>query len=188
MSEQVVAQSPAPAPAKRRRGRESAGDMVRSLSLILLVVGVLYYFAQAAPGDKKSVRVVDPSGDVQSFSRAAPTAVVPGPLPPGWRSTVTERLGVPDRLRVGWNTPTGQYAEYDAVSGPAGTFVDDVTGRAVAGEPVTVAGRTFRRYRNDAGVQSLVLAQGGSTVVVGSLRSSATEQELVALAGSLGRR
>jgi len=159
--------------------------MVRSIGIVMIVVVALFYFAQASPQDKKAVRVVDPSQDVRSFARVAPAAPVPMLLPATWRPTVTERLAGPDRLRVGYLTPSGEYAEYDAVRGPPGGFVDDVTGRAPPGPRVIVGGRSFEQRRGPDGPLSLVLVQGGATVVLGSLRSSASPEELAVLAASL---
>ena len=176
-----------PAP-KRKRGLESVGDMVRSLGIVLVIVVVVWFFAQASPSDKKPERVIDPMDDVRSFTQLVPTAPVPGLLPARWRSTVSAYDPSPDRLRVGYLTPGNHYTEYDAVSGPSAAsaaFVADLTDNGLAGRSGDVSGRPGVLYRDAKGRESLVRTVGQVTVVVGSLRSNAPLAELTALAASL---
>ena len=100
--------------AKRKRGRESVRDMVRSLGLVLLIVVAVFFFARAPHSDEKKIRVVDPTSDVQAFSVAVPGGAVPRTMPTGWKPTVTQYDRDKRVLRVGWNTPAGNYAEYAA--------------------------------------------------------------------------
>src|SRR5947209_269901 len=114
--------------AKRERGRESAGDMVRSLGLVLLIVGFVFFFAQPPHSDAKKIRVVDPTEDIAAFSSSVPAGAVPKTMPTGWLSTVSDFED--DVLRVGWNTPHKQYAEYAATGRPSASFVADLTDHA----------------------------------------------------------
>ena len=171
--------------AKEKRSRQSAADMVRSLGLVLGIVVVVFFLAQPPHSDAKKIRVVDPTSDVQAFTAAPPAAAVPHTLPRGWRSTVTTYdpdLGV---LRVGWVTPKGQYAEYAATAKPSSTFLPDITDRAETAGTVEIGGVTWQSYRQDKGL-SLVRTYGSSTVVLGTLRDTASIEELRVLAASLG--
>lgn len=165
----------------KSRGRESAGDMIRSLGLVLAIVGVVFFLAQTPKSNEKAIRVVDPTGDVRQFSQAAPTVPVPGPLP-GWRPTVADYEG--DVLRVGWVTPAGEYAEYAASSKPGPTFVKDFTGDVPQSGTVDIGGVTWAQYRDEDAL-SLVRTVGGATVVLGTLRDTATLDELKVLAAGL---
>ena len=62
--------------AGRKRGREAAGDMVRSLGIVLAIVLFVWFFARPPHSDEKKIRVVDPTSDVQAFSSAAPDGAV----------------------------------------------------------------------------------------------------------------
>ena len=158
--------------------------MVRSLSLVLGMVVVVFFFAQPPGSDAKRLRLVDPSGDLKAFAQANPGVAVPGRLPAGWRPTVTDYRVGDERIRVGWVTPGGQYAEYAASTGPAAAFVRDITDAAGPAGPVDIGGGSWTSYRKDKAL-SLVRTYGRATVVLGTLRDSASLAELRVLAGSL---
>ena len=170
---------------KKKRGRETAGDMVRSLGLVMAGVVVVFFFAQPPDSDTERIRPVDAAGDIRAFRADAPAAAAPGGLPDRWVSTVSSLTGEPRALRIGYNTPTGAYAEYAASSAPSAQVVEDLTGRGERLDPVDVGGATWEQYRDGDGSLSLVRAYGAVTVVVGTLRATAPLSELRVLAGSL---
>ena len=190
MANEVVDQ-PAPsgasAPAKKKRGRETAGDMLRSLGVVLVLVVLMRFLAQPPDSDEQRVRQVDPSADVAAFTTDVPNAPVPARLPDAWRptsSTVT-----PDALRIGYVTPDGEYAEYSASTAPAAEFVPEVTGRRASRLGMHVVdGQTWEQYRDRDGSLSLVRSYGPVHVVVGTQRATSTLAELEVLAGSLSTR
>ena len=170
--------------AKRRRGFETAADMVRSLGLVLLVVVAVWFFARPPHSDEKEIRVVDPSADVQAFSAATPGGVVPRPRPSGWQVTVSRYDSDSGLLRVGWVTPAGHYAEYAATAKPTKQFLADITAEAPRVGEVDIDGTSWTQYRKDEAI-SLVRQYGATTVVLGTLRDTATLDELRVLAGRL---
>ena len=172
-------------PPKRKRGRETAADMVRSLGIVLVVVVALWFLARPPAGDVQEVREVDPGPDVAAFSAAVPDAAVPGTLPDGWRPTVSRLDREPLQLRVGWNTPSREYAEYAAVRGGDDDAVAALTGGTERLAPVDVGGQTWQQLRDGDGSLSLVREDGDVTVVVGTTRASASLDELRVLAASL---
>ena len=181
------ARSTAPAPGHKKRGRETAGDMLRSLGVVLVLVVLMWFFAQPPDSDEQRVRVIDPSADVAAFTADVPNAPVPAGLPQSWRptsSTVT-----PDALRIGYVTPDDEYAEYSASTAPAAEFAAEATGRRASRlEARTIAGQTWEQYRDRDGSLSLVRSYGPVTVVVGTSRASSTLAELEVLAESLAAR
>ena len=174
-----------PAPAKKKRGRESTGDMVRSLGLVLAIVAVVFFLAQPPKSDEKAVRVVDPTGDVRGWQQTHPGVPVPGVAPAGWRATVADSTR--DQLRVGWVTPAGTYVEYAASTAEPEQYVQDLTADAPRDGTVDVAGTPWDAYR-EARSTSLVRSVSGATIVVGTLRGNASLADLRLLAGSLDAR
>lgn len=187
MVEDEAGSAPAPAGAsaatKKQRGRETAGDMIRSLSVVLVLVLGMWFLAQPPDGDEQEVRVVDPAGDIAAFTAEVPGVPVPDGLSDDWRATSSTLTA--GTLRIGYVTPDGKYAEYAASTAPRDEFLGDVVG-AGAQElaDVEVDGVTYAQ-RRDGGATSLVRTEGSSTVVVGTLRSTAGSDELEELAGSL---
>lgn len=159
--------------------------MVRSLALVLGIVVVVWFLARPPDGDVAEVRVVDAGNDVAAWTSATGSAPVPDGLPQQWRVTVSEYSASPQTLRLGYNTPSRQYAEFAASDGPAEEFVPALVGDVPPSGEVDVDGTPWRRYVDGDGSVSLVRSAGPVTVVVGSLRATAPEDELVALARSV---
>jgi len=171
---------------KKKRGRETAADMVRSLGLVVLVIIPVWFFAKAPPSDEADIRVVDPSGPISAFATDVPQAPVPTGLPEQWRSTSATYAGGDRTLRVGYVTPEGQYAEYAASTGPREEFVETAAGEgAEPVEPVTVDGVEWEQRVEPDGSRSLISSYGPVTVVVGTTRATAGLEELRVLLGSL---
>lgn len=174
---------------KNKRGRETAGDMVRSLGIVLLLVVVIWWLARPPATDVQEVRVVDPASDVQAFTAAEPGAPVPAGLPEAWRSTSSTLTPEPVGLRIGYVTPSGAFAEYAASTGPRAEHLEAQVGDDVRTlEPVQVGGASWEQLRDGNGSLSLVRSYGDVTVVLGGLRAKggpASLAELQALAASL---
>jgi len=176
-----------PAPVKNKRGRETAGDMFRSLGVVLVLVLLMWFLAQPPDADEQELRTVDPSADVAAFTADVPSAAVPTDLPEQWRSTSSTLEA--DSLRVGWVTPEGEYAEYAVSTSPAEEFLPATTGaKARRTGSVEVAGQSWEQYREADGSRSLVRSYGPALVVVGTSRATADLAELEVLAGSLETR
>ena len=177
----------ASAAVRKKRGRETAGDMLRSLGVVLVLVVAMWFLAQPPDTDERELRVVDPAPDLAAFRADVPTAPVPEGLAQAWRptsSTLSARA-----LRIGYVTPDRAYAEYAASSGPAQEFVEQVAGRRTTRlGPAEVDGQPWEQHRDRDGSLSLVRSYGSVVVVVGSTRSNATLAELQELAGSLASR
>jgi hypothetical protein len=105
-------------------------------------------------------------------------------MPVAWRSTVSTYDPQIRQLRIGWVTPAGNYAEYAATTHATPAFVTDITAQAPQVGTVDVGGVTWREYRKDRAI-SLVREYGVTTVVLGTLRDTATLDELRVLAGRL---
>jgi len=179
----------APATPKKKRGRETAGDMIRSLAVVLLLVFALWFLAQPPDSDEQPIRVVDATQEIDSFSADQPGTPVPAGLPAQWRSTSATVVGEPSALRVGYVTPSGRYAEYAASTAAREQYLPEITGEQTTRlEPVQVASGTWEQYRDGDGSLSLVRSYGDTVVIVGSLRATAPLDELETLAAALATR
>ncbi len=93
----------------RRRGYETARDMVLSLGAVGIAIAVIMGVTHRPARDP--VRVVD-TAPVIVAARAAVTWSVMDPAArlPGWRATSARfERGSPSALTVGWVTPDGQW-------------------------------------------------------------------------------
>ena len=162
----------------RKRGREGAVDMVRSLGVVMVLVSALWFFGQASPGDSQQVRRVDPSLQFKDFQAANPGQPVPAGVPQGWIPNVATYDGA--LLRVGYVIDRKGYLEFSA--GTGSRFVAEQTGSTAQGSTVDVAGTPWRRVRSGDGHESLVRVVQGMTLVVGGLREKASLGQLEQLA------
>ena len=168
------------APAKKKRGRESAGDMVRSLGVVMVLVVGLWFFGQASPSDSQRVRRVDPAQEVKDFARSAPGVPLPRTVPAGFVPNVS--LLSPAGLRIGFVIGKDDFAEYAASR--ESSFVADQTGKGAPVGTVDVNGTAWQHV-SAGGHDSLVTTYGAVSVVVGGIRDKATIAELTTLAASL---
>ena len=99
--------SGAPATPRTKRGRETAGDMLRSLGVVMVLVVVMWFLAQPPDSDEQSVRVVDPTPDLAAFTADVPTASVPQGLDDAWRPTSSTLSA--QALRIGYVTPDDEH-------------------------------------------------------------------------------
>ena len=178
-----------PSSVKRKRGRETAADMIRTLAVIMVLVVPMWFLAQPPDSDEQTLRAVDPAGDLAAFRAQVPQAPVPAALAEAWQPTSSTLQRDPDALRVGYVTPEGDYAEYAASTAERAEYLPEIAGeQASALDTVTVDGVAWEQLRDRDGSLSLVRSYGPVVVVVGSLRSTADLEELKALAASLEPR
>jgi hypothetical protein len=171
---------------KKKRGRETARDMILSLGLVFAAVVPVWYFAQAPDSDEQELREVDPAGSIDAFAADQPGVPVPRALPDAWRATSATYGGGDRSLRVGWVTPTTQYAEYSASNDEREEFLDATVGEEVEQlASLTVDGEEWEQLREPDGSLSLTRTYGTTTVVLGTKRATAPLAELEVLLRSL---
>lgn len=151
--------------------------MVLTLAVVFAVVLPLWFFGRSSPGDSKRIRPVDPSVAYTAFVRDT-HGPVPSATPAGWVCTVRV-YGEDGLLRVGY-VDGDHYLEFAGSTGTA--FLRDETGHAALSGTVPVNGVPWQDYRSADGHRSLVLTRGGVTVLVGGVRETATDAELLELA------
>lgn len=174
----TTAAAPVPAAPKKRRGRETVLDMVRTLAIVFALVLPMYLFHQGGPGSRKAIRAVDPT---EAYALAVTDLRAPAPssTPKGWTTTVVDTRTTAGVARVGY-VVGDHYLEY--VAGDGDAFLLDATGRGTRTGQDDVSGVVWQLYRNADGAESLVLRRGPATVLVGGVRETATRAELETLA------
>jgi hypothetical protein len=177
----------------RKRGRETARDMVRTLLVILVPVLVLVFVVARQPSPDP-VRVVDWKPQAALAAAQAPFPVVaPAGLEPSWRATSARYEAVPTQREatwwhVGFLTPESTYASLDQSDARAGDFVRDVTAKGSPTGQVVVGGTAWTRYESaGSGTRALVRPWGTSTVVVGGSAAWATLEHLASTLRELPR-
>jgi len=176
--------APTTTTATERRMRQGAIDMILSLAVILVIVGIVVAFQQRGG---QAVHVIDPS-DTYAGARSAASYPVRVPdLPDGWRATsATNQTGEGGRLtmRVGFLTPSGQYAQLVESDLERAVILNrDVSaGARPIGTLLVGAVPWDKLPAKKPGDRALALTAAGVTYVV---YGSASYAELSTLAGSL---
>ena len=170
--------------AKRLRGFETLGDMVRSLGLVLVVVAVILLLIWRPKPDQ--VKAVDPGPTLAQARQSAPYDVyAPEPAPQGWTATVARYEPAPpaNEWTLGFVTAAEDYAAVAQTDGDAQALLDEVAPGAEPAGSSTVNGQEYeRRASPDGSRRVLVAAVPGSTLAVGG---TADWDVLERLAGSL---
>ena len=177
--------APAPAPV-RRRGGGTAGDMVRSVLVVLAIVLVLGALAAREQG--RIERPVDVP-DATARAAAAGLPVAEPRLPSGWEAT--DARYAPDTTEglptwhVGYLTPAEGSAVVDVTLGATPSWVEAVVGQGAEQQSEReVGGRAWQVLEDDGDPvrTSLLREQDGVTTVVSGRADLA---ELEVLAGAL---
>ncbi len=177
--------SPAPARSGRPRGFETAGDMVRSLARVLVVVAVVFLLT-VREGPKQVVTRVDFGPQLaEARDQAAYDVLAPVGLGRAWKPTSAR--GSSDGAAVTWHlgivTPAGDYAAVEQSDGSRAQFVDGFASGSRGAGTVSVAGVTWRRLvGGEPDPRALVRSAGGATTLVAG---TASWTELRRLAASL---
>jgi len=175
------------APARRPRGRQTVGDMVRSLAAVMVLVGVVVAF-NVVDQPEPVVRDIDYADALAEARDTLPYDVLaPGRLPDGWRATSARtRLGEGATWHLGLVTAAGNYAAVEESDGSRRAFVARFAGGSRPAGETTIDGDPWRRLRGgDPDPRALVRTAGGVTTVV---TGTGRWRELEQLAGSLRPR
>lgn len=172
-----------------RRGRQTIGDMARSLGLMAVVVAAVLLIGPARslvfPGSDR-MPAVDYSGQVRGFHTLTGTpALVPASLPKGWRATSSNLVGGGPTvaLHIGWAAPHSTFAGLaEGVADP--TLLRTMLGRR--GQQVVgseqIRGATWQRRVSDRGETAFTRTVGRVTLVI---TGNASDAQLRLLAASL---
>ncbi|WP_225842850.1 DUF4245 domain-containing protein [Streptomyces albus] len=174
--------------ADKKRGAQTARDMVISLAVIVLAAWVIYLFV---PHDesKDPVKPVSYRVELASARRAAPYPVAaPQGLPKEWRATSVRYTAdgpTGAAWHLGFMTPDNEYAAVEQSDDERpGRFIDEVTqGAEKTGKTQQAGGTEWTRYTGSKYDALVAKSEDGKSVTV--VTGTATFQQLGTLAGSL---
>jgi hypothetical protein len=159
--------------------------MVRSLAVVVVLVGIIVVFNVAGQPDEV-VRDVDyVSAAEQARQQASYDVLAPASLPSGWKATSarTSAGGGAVHWHLGLVTGADDYAAVEQTDGARAGFIRELAEGATRAGRVTIAGEPWRKLEGgEPEERALVRTDGGVTTVVAG---SATWAELQTLASSL---
>lgn len=177
--------SPQPTGRPNARLRQSVGDMVRSLALVLLVVGVILFITWRPKPD--AVKPVDPAVAVTlvTMQKVFPP-LVPSGLPEGWvitsaRFEPTAKSEGRPVFHLGYVTPTGSYAQVEESLSTSAGFLAESTDHGAVTTSRQVGAITWQEWAADQR-RSLVFVDSTHSVVVSG---TGAQDEIDALATAL---
>lgn len=175
-----------PRPTGRRNARlaQTVWDMVRSMALVLVVVGVLVWLSKS--NQTEEVRAVDTAPLLAAAVMTAPfdvrmPASSEGLTPTSVRLEPTEESRPEVVWHVGWVTDDVQYLQLSQSKASSARYLQEQTASGRPGEDVLIDGRTWQRYET-ADRRSLVNEEAGVTTIVSG---TVTWPRLEAFAASL---
>lgn len=180
----VTPTEPRPTGRPNARLRQTVGDMVRSLAVVLAVVAALLLITYRPQPDPVKVVAVEP---VLAMARAeAPYPVlVPvgldGYRPTSVRWEPTAASDPEPTWHVGYVTPQTQYVQVSQSATKDPSFIDEQTGGAVVAGLVDVDGVAWQQMASDSGMSLVQVNEAGTIVVSGTV----TLAELQAVVRSL---
>jgi hypothetical protein len=170
---------------RNARMRQTVGDMIRSMAVVLAAVVVIMLFAWRPNPEPITVVETAPvivlAGQQAEFGLSAP-----GNLPAEWRPTSarwesTQESGGARVLHIGYVTPSGAYAQFSRSTASTASYLDEQTASGVPSGEAVIGPSTWER-RETTDRRSLVLTNGDVVTVVSG---TAPWDELEALAGTL---
>lgn len=176
--------TPRPTGRPNARMRQTVGDMVRSLAIVLAVVGVLLLITWRPQPDP--VREVDIAPVLEVARSQAPFPVLVPVGMDGYRPTSarwepTQASGDIPAWHVGYVTSQTQYVQVSQAAITADAFIAEQTGSAVLAGQVLIDGVPWQQLASNDGM-SLVRIDGGvATIVTGTVPL----EELQAVAAAL---
>jgi Protein of unknown function (DUF4245) len=170
---------------RNARMRQTVGDMVRSMAVVLGVVFLIVLLAWRPQNDP--VKVVETAGVIARASAAAQFPVsVPDGLPDEWRATSarwepTEESDGDPVLHLGYVTPSDAYAQVSESTARSARYLDEQTAGGRPTGAVEIGGTSWETWETPDR-RSLVSADGNHVTIVSGTSSWA---ELQYLAGTL---
>lgn len=186
VTEQPTAPAPASAAASPPRARQTVGDMVRSLAVVLALVGVLVAL-NVIQEPEPVLREVDYPAVLENAQLGVDYELAgPRPLPAGWRVTSarTSVDGAATTWHLGMVTADETYAAVEQSDGPRGDLVSAFAAGARPAGTVTIDRVVWERLvGGDPEPRAFVRSRDGVVTMVAGGASWADLRRLVAALG-----
>ncbi len=165
--------------------RQTVGDMIRSMAVVLGLVLVVVLLAWRPSPDP--ISLVDPSAAIsRAVAGAEFTVVAPVGLSDSWRVTSarwepTDQSGDATVLHVGYVTPADDYAQVTQSTADSERYLDEQTASGTPAGEQAVGDDTWVRFES-GDRRSLVRTDGSAVTIVSG---SAEWAEITDLAAAL---
>lgn len=163
--------------------KQTVGDMVRSMAVVLAVVGALLLVTWRPDPDPVRVVDINPLVIVATAQADYPIVVptLPGLRPTSVRWEPTEESGEIAVWHVGYVTEGDQYLEITQSTASDPLFLERETGNGEISGLIDIDGQQWQYFTADTG-NSLVGLLGGVTTII---QGTGTESELTQAVRSL---
>jgi len=169
----VSSTTPQPTGRKNARMRQTVGDMVRSLAVVLAFVAVILLITlRPHPDPIKRVEVA-PVLTVARAQAGFPVLIAGAgtsdyvPTSVRWEPTEATK---PDPVwHIGYVTPDEQYVEISESATASERFIPEQTGKGAPLDPVVINGTTWQRFESESRKSLVRVEPKLTTVVAGTL-------------------
>jgi hypothetical protein len=153
--------------------RQTVGDMVRSLVVVLAFVGIILLITMRPQPD--AVKPVDITG-ILAVARAQADfpVLIAGPgtsayVPTSVRWEPTEATRPDPVWHIGYVTPDEQYVAISQSATVSAQYIPEQTGNAAPLDPVVIDGTTWQRFEGETRKSLVRVEPTLTTVVTGTL-------------------
>lgn len=171
--------------ARPERPRASLGDMLRSVGLLLVPIGLFLGYQALVQDVRDPAPPIDYTTAVESARAAAPfTVLAPADLPAGWRATSARYLpGEQPHWHLGVLTAEDQYIGLEQVMDDVDDALDAFAPTTSPAGIATIEGQRWELRTDPERGETTLVRHGGevSTVVTGTV----SQEELIAYVESL---
>ena len=173
MSEQTTPQDAAAPPRRKGFAEQSFGDLLRSMVVLLLIIGAVWGIRALVTGEdpQRPVQAVDYRGQLAAARDLADYPVLaPRGLGAGWVPTSVDlqSSGGTVRWHLGFLTPQREYAGLEQADVEPDDLARTYVGDLARSGSVGVDGRRWQLYRGDTDTALLRREGDVVTIVVGT--------------------
>ncbi|MFM8154909.1 MAG: DUF4245 domain-containing protein [Actinomycetes bacterium] len=165
--------TPQPTGRKNARMRQTVGDMVRSLVVVLAFVAIILVITLRPQPDPIKRVEVNPILTVARAQAGFPVYVAGAGtseyVPTSVRWEPTEATAPDPVWHIGYVTPEEEYVEISESASASERFIPERTGKGAPLDPVVIDGVTWQRFESDQRRSLVRVEPSLTTVVAGTL-------------------
>lgn len=169
----VSSTTPQPTGRKNARMRQTVGDMVRSLVVVLAFVAIILVITLRPQPDPVKRVEVNPILTVARAQAGFPVYVAGAGtseyVPTSVRWEPTEATAPDPVWHIGYVTPEEEYVEISESASASERFIPERTGKGAPLDPVVIDGVTWQRFESEQRRSLVRVEPSLTTVVAGTL-------------------